>query len=57
MLIACTPCSRRDIYSDPCKTVEIEIYRKHITTETTIDFISNHPMEHKAAACKYRLNP
>ena len=35
-------------------TLEIDIYRKPTTTDTTINFPSNQPMEHKIAA--YRRN-
>jgi hypothetical protein len=31
----------------------IDIYQKHTTTDTTINFLSNHPLEYKLAA--YRL--
>jgi len=30
--------------------LEIEVYRKPATTDTTIHFLSNHPYEHKLAA-------
>ena len=31
-------------------TLDINIYRKPTTTDTTINYISNHPKEHKMAA-------
>jgi hypothetical protein len=37
-------------------TIEIDIYRKPTTTDTTINFLSNHPMEHKLAAYRYYLS-
>ena len=41
--------------------LEIDIYRKPTTTDTTIHFISIHPNEHKLAAYRYyierMLNP
>jgi hypothetical protein len=36
--------------------IEIDIYRKPTTTDTTINFASNHPMEHKMAAYRYLIN-
>jgi hypothetical protein len=36
--------------------IEIDIYRKPTTTGTTINFSSNHPMEHKMAAYRYLIN-
>jgi hypothetical protein len=36
-------------------SIEIDMYRKPTTTDTTINFISNHPMEHKLAAYRYYL--
>jgi hypothetical protein len=36
--------------------IEIGIYRKPTTTDTTINFSSNHPMEHKMAAYRYLIN-
>jgi hypothetical protein len=32
---------------------EIDIYRKPTTTDTTISFLSNHPIEHKTVAFRY----
>jgi len=34
----------------------IYFYRKPTTTDTTINYISNHPMEHKLAAYQYCIN-
>jgi hypothetical protein len=34
--------------------LEIDVYRKPSTTDTTMHFIFNHPMEHKLAV--YRLS-
>jgi hypothetical protein len=36
--------------------MEIDIYRKPTTTDLTIHATSNHPMEHKLAACRYYLH-
>jgi hypothetical protein len=36
--------------------VEIDIYRKPITTNTTINFHSNHPIEHKMAAFRFHIS-
>jgi hypothetical protein len=36
--------------------LEIDIYRKPTTTDTTINFHSNHPNEHKLAAYRYYIN-
>jgi hypothetical protein len=33
--------------------IEIDIFRKPTTTDTTINYISNHPIEHKMAAFRY----
>jgi hypothetical protein len=33
--------------------LDINIYRKNTTTDTTINYLSNHPMEHKIAAYRY----
>ena len=33
----------------------IDIYRKPMTTNTTINFMSNHPLEHKMAASRYHI--
>jgi hypothetical protein len=37
------------------KKLEIDIYRKPTTTDTTINFLSNHPIEQKTAAYRYHL--
>jgi hypothetical protein len=36
--------------------LSISIYRKPMTTDTTISYISNHPMKHKLAAYRYYIN-
>ena len=36
--------------------IEIDIYRKPTTTDTTINYTSNHPTEHKMAAYRYMVN-
>jgi hypothetical protein len=36
-------------------SIEIDIYRKPTTTDTTINFFSNHPIEHKLAAYRNYL--
>jgi len=36
--------------------MEIDIYKKPTTTDTTIKYLSNHPMEHKLAAYRYHIN-
>jgi hypothetical protein len=36
--------------------VELGIYRKPTSSNTTIHFSSNHPYEHKLAAFKYYIN-
>ena len=36
--------------------IEIDIYRKPTATDTTINFMSNHPTEHKMAAYRYLIN-
>ena len=36
--------------------IEIDIFRKPTTTDTTINFSSNHPNEHKMAAYRYLTN-
>jgi len=38
------------------KKLEINIYRKPTTTDTTINYMSNHPTEHKLAAYRYRIH-
>jgi hypothetical protein len=35
--------------------LKIDIYREPTTTETTINFESNHPLEHKTAAFRYHI--
>jgi len=35
--------------------LEIDMYRKPTTTDTTINYLSNHPMEHKLAAYRYYI--
>jgi hypothetical protein len=35
--------------------IEIDIFRKPTTTETTINFFSNHPKEYKSAAFRYDI--
>jgi hypothetical protein len=37
-------------------TIEIDTYQKPTTTDTTINFTSNHPTEHKLAAYHYLIN-
>ena len=36
--------------------IDIDIYRKPTTTDTTINYNSNHPTEHKMAAYRYLIN-
>jgi predicted oxidoreductase len=36
--------------------LHIDMYRKPTTTDTTINYISNHPMEHKLAAYRCYIN-
>jgi hypothetical protein len=36
--------------------LKIDIYRKPTTTDTTINFQSNHPMEHKTTAYRHHIN-
>jgi hypothetical protein len=36
--------------------IEIDIFRKPTTTDTTINYTSNHPIEHKMAAFRYLTN-
>jgi hypothetical protein len=38
-------------------SISIDIYRKPTTTDTTINYTSNHPVEHKLAAYRYMINP
>ena len=35
--------------------IETDIHRKPTTMDTTINFFSNHPMEHKLAAYRYHI--
>lgn len=37
-------------------SLSIDIYRKPTTTDTTIHYKSNHPTQHKIAACRYMIN-
>jgi hypothetical protein len=37
-------------------SIDINIYRKPTTTNTTINYLSNHPMEQKLAAYRYMIN-
>jgi hypothetical protein len=36
--------------------LEIDIFLKPTNTDTTINFFSNHPIEHKIAAFKYHIS-
>jgi len=36
--------------------IQIDIFRKPTTTDTTINYTSNHPTEHKMAAYRYLIN-
>jgi hypothetical protein len=36
-------------------SLEIRIFRKPTTTNTTIDYLSNHPLEHKMAAYRFLI--
>ena len=36
--------------------IAIDIYRKSTTTDTTINYTSSHPREHKMAARRYLIN-
>jgi len=36
--------------------IEIDIFRKPTMTDTTINYTSNHPTEHKMAAYRYLIN-
>ena len=38
-------------------SLELDIYRKPILTDTTINFLSNHPLEHKLAAYRFSIFP
>jgi hypothetical protein len=35
--------------------LEIDVFRKHTTTDTTISYLPNHPMEQKLAAYRYYI--
>ena len=35
--------------------LEIDVYCKPTTTDTTVNYLSNHPMEHKLAAYRYYI--
>jgi len=35
--------------------LEIDIFRKPTTTDTTINFLSNHPIEHKVAVFSHHI--
>ena len=37
-------------------TIDKNIYRKPTTTDTTINYYSNHPLEHKMAAYRFLIN-
>jgi hypothetical protein len=37
-------------------SIDINIFRKPTTTDTTIHYTSNHSMEHKLAAFRYMIN-
>jgi hypothetical protein len=37
-------------------TIEIDVYRQPTTTDTTINFTSNHHTEHQLAAYRYLIN-
>jgi hypothetical protein len=39
----------------PLSNLEINIFRKPTTTDITINFLSNHPMEHKIAIYKHHI--
>ena len=36
--------------------LENDIYRKPTTIDTTINFLSNHPIEHKMAAFRFHIS-
>jgi len=36
--------------------LEIDVFRKPTTTDTTINYLSNHPQEHKLAAYRFLIN-
>ena len=37
-------------------SLELDIYRKPTVMDTTINFLSNHPLEHKLAAYRFSIN-
>jgi len=37
-------------------SLELDIYRKPTSTDTTINFLSNHPLEQKLAAYRFSIN-
>jgi hypothetical protein len=37
-------------------SLELDIYHKPMATDTTIDFLTNHPLEHKLAAYRFFIN-
>jgi hypothetical protein len=37
-------------------SLELDIYHKPTATDTTINFLSNHPLEHKLAAYRFSIN-
>jgi hypothetical protein len=37
-------------------SLELDTYRKPTATDTTINFLSNHPLEHKLAAYRFFIN-
>jgi hypothetical protein len=37
-------------------SLDLYIYRKPTATDTTINFLSNHPLEHKLAAYRFFIN-
>jgi hypothetical protein len=44
------------IRSPPSPSLEIDIYRKYTTTNTAVNYLSNHPIEHKISAYRYHIN-
>jgi hypothetical protein len=36
--------------------LEIDIFHKPTTSDTTINFLSNHPLEHKMTAFRYHIS-
>ena len=45
-----------DLTTGKQTNLEIDIYHKPTTTDTTINFLSNHPIEHKMAAFRYHIS-